>query len=293
MRLIGLILALLSLGLSAPAWAWREEIHHIPAPAPAHAPVGASAGQTVRMVTRICWPDRPGPHAVVVINHGKAAKVADRALTKPALCNSEAVSWFLNRGYIAVMPIRRGYGETGGLLAENPGPCSDKRDYARSALAGAQDIAAVVEHAATLAGAKPSGMVVLGQSAGGIATVAYNSLPHPRVSAMISMAGGDGGHRNNTPGENCRPDLLALAAQRLAANAVTPMLWVYTENDSFFGPSVALPMRDAYLRGGGKLTFVNPGPFAKDGHALFFGKGGSAIWGTLVERYLAEVGARH
>ncbi len=33
---------------------------------------------------------------------------------------------------------------------------------------------------------------------------------------------------------------------------------------------------------------VQPGPFGSDGHALFFGRGGSAIWGPPVKRYLAQ-----
>ena len=38
---------------------------------------------------------------------------------------------------------------------------------------------------------------------------------------------------------------------------------------------------------GGKADLVQLGPFGTDGHSLFFGRGGSAIWGPLVEKYLA------
>jgi hypothetical protein len=38
------------------------------------------------------------------------------------------------------------------------------------------------------------------------------------------------------------------------------------------------------------MAFAQPGPFDSDGHFLFYGRGGSRIWGPLVDQYL---GARH
>ena len=64
------------------------------------------------------------------------------------------------------------------------------------------------------------------------------------------------------------------------------MLWIYTENDSFFAPAIATALRDAFVAAGGKLTFVNPGAFAADGHTLLFGKDGSNVWAPLFEAYL-------
>ena len=252
-------------------------------------PTGDEVGGTVMMAARVCRPTTPPPWRVVVINHGKSPLVSERAALQPAICESEAVRWFTRRGYLAVMPVRRGYGATGGVMAENPGAvCDDRRDYARSALAGAHDIAAAVEYATALPGAMASGAVVVGHSAGGIATVGYASLPHPKVAALVNMAGGDGGHSNQVPNNNCRPDLLAKAAGRFGATSSTPMLWVYNENDSFFAPPIARSMRDAFVAAGGRLTFVNPGAFGSDGHQLFFGRGGSSIWGPHVEAYLTQ-----
>ena len=65
------------------------------------------------------------------------------------------------------------------------------------------------------------------------------------------------------------------------------VLWVYTENDSFFGPRLATALHDAFTRAGGKAEMVRLPAFTEDGHTLFFGRGGSSIWGPLVERYLA------
>jgi hypothetical protein len=66
------------------------------------------------------------------------------------------------------------------------------------------------------------------------------------------------------------------------------MLWVYSENDSYFAPPIAASLYDAYTRNGGKAEVVQVGPYGKDGHRLFFGTGGSQIWGPLVESYLLQ-----
>ena len=83
-------------------------------------------------------------------------------------------------------------------------------------------------------------------------------------------------------------ELLVEAAGRLARTTTTPMLWIYTENDSFFAPALAAAMYAAYTQNGGKGEFEHLGPFGQDGHRLFFGAGGSQIWGPMVARYLAS-----
>jgi hypothetical protein len=68
------------------------------------------------------------------------------------------------------------------------------------------------------------------------------------------------------------------------------MLWIYTANDSYFGPPLARAMWQAFSRRGGEADLEQPGPYNQDGHHLFFGPGGSVIWGPLVERYFARRG---
>jgi hypothetical protein len=49
----------------------------------------------------------------------------------------------------------------------------------------------------------------------------------------------------------------------------TPMLWVYAKNDGFFGPALAHRFRDAFVAGGGRVTFIDAPAFGRDGHFLF------------------------
>jgi dienelactone hydrolase len=203
----------------------------------------------------------------------------------PRRCDSELAAWFLARGFMVVMPLRRGFGRTGGAIRESSGAC-EAPDYVKAGRAGAEDIAAAVAFATSQPDAQPDRAVVIGESTGGWATIAYNSVPHPRVGAVISLAGGRGAWAYGQPGVNCRPDLLALAAAEFARSSVTPMLWIYAENDSWFPPPVAERIAQAYQQAGGLLNFVQVTASSGDGHFLFEQTGGARVWGPAVAHYL-------
>jgi len=261
-----------------PEGVWRAQMHWVP--------MTDALGERHLLYTRICRPVGETPARVAVIAHGSPPFVSARYAMATPSCDSEAARWFLERGFVVIAALRRGYGATGGAWVEGAQRC-DGADYFSSALETARDIAATVEYAAGLPFARPSGMIVVGHSAGGWGALGYNAMPHPRVTAFVSMAGGRGGHYQNQANMNCRPELLIDAAGRLARTATTPMLWIYAENDSFFAPSLAAAMYRAYTQNGGKGEFAPLGPYGQDGHRLFFGAGGSRIWGPLVRRYLA------
>ena len=250
-------------------------------------PVTDAAGQVTQLQTRVCRPAGDAPARLVVINHGSPPNAAARPRMQLGRCREEAAQWFLQRGYVVAFPLRRGYGATGGAWAETYGGCRQP-DYVRAGLETARDINAAVDTVTALPSVRPDGVVVVGQSAGGWGTIAYDSLPHPRVAALIVMAGGRGGHEDNIPNENCRPDLLVEAAGHFGATAATPMLWVYAANDSFFAPTIARGLYQSFTAAGGKADFEQPGPYDGDGHGLFFGPGGSATWGPMVDAYLSR-----
>jgi pimeloyl-ACP methyl ester carboxylesterase len=269
--------------IGEPSGPWREQIHWVP--------TTGTLGFTQLLYTRICRPPGDKRARVVLLNHGLPPDISIRQAMQPTKCDSEAAQWFLTRGYLVVAGMRRGYGDTGGIWAESKGPSCSADGYAHAGKEGAHDIDALLNYATALPYARPDGVVVVGHSAGGWATNAYNSLPHSKVVAMVSMAGGHGGHDHNTPNLICRPEELERAAGIFGATATTPMLWIYAANDSSFAPDVAAAMHAAFTKAGGKAELIQTGPFDDDGHRLFFGRGGSAIWGPMMERYLASRGA--
>ena len=259
-----------------------EQTHYIP--------VVQEDGTQALLLSRVCKPDTPGPSRVVVIAHGTPAGAIKRLRMQLTSCDNEAVRWFTARGDLVVMSMRRGYGGTGGPYMETSSPCT-VQVYAHVARESARDVAATVAYALKLPEARPDGAIVVGKSAGGWATLGLDSFPHPGVVALVSMAGGRGGQSEGRPNTNCHPENLAAAAGELGHTASTPMLWIYTENDSYFSPPIALAMHQAFTASGGQADLHQLPSFDNDGHNLLFARGGSAIWGPLMDAYLRSRGA--
>lgn len=235
---------------------------------------------------RVCVPPRGGPWNVVVLNHGSPARPDLRATMQPARCDSEPVRWFTQRGYLVVAALRRGFGLSTGVAVEDVGACIAP-DYAQSGRTAARDVGAILQFALALPQARRTRPVVVGQSTGGWATIAFDTADAPRA-AFISFAGGRGAHAFPTAPTNCRPDLLIRASGQLGADASAPMLWISSANDSFFPLSLVADMERAYNAAGGDARLVTVPAIGAEGHALFYAPGGSRLWGPVVERYLAE-----
>lgn len=254
-------------------------------------PVKDATGKVVDLHGRFCRPAGDQPGRLVVINHGSPPDSADRPAEKLGRCGSEAARWFLSRGYVVAFALRRGYGATGGDWAEGFGSCA-KPDFVKAGRETARDIGAVIDYAQTLPFVRSEGVVVVGQSAGGWGTIAYDAGPHPLAVAFVNMAGGRGGHHKGKANSLCNADKLVEAAGVFGKTATTPMLWVYAANDSFFSPAVARDLHKSFTAAGGKAALEAAPAYDGDGHDLFLGKGGSAVWGPLVEKYLAKQLAR-
>jgi dienelactone hydrolase len=272
-----LLAVLASVLLTSQAWAQgavREETVYIPA-----------SGAT--MVATVMRPAGTNRRPLAVINHGSPADSAQRPIMArpryPALS-----SWFVSRGYVVALPLRRGYGENGGAWAEDYGSCQTP-DYFGAGLQGAADIKAAIDYMRGQPYVALDRTIVVGQSAGGWATMALSSLNPPGVPAMVNFAGGRGGHQELPGGGigNCTPNALVTAAGRYGSTARVPMLWLYAENDSFFEPRLARRMFDAYVAAGGRATLGALGPFAEDGHALAGSDNGVPIWSGPVAEFLS------
>lgn len=244
-------------------------------------PVTQANGSRVEIQARLCLPEGGARRPLVLINHGSPPNAARRPSMTPASCQAEAVRFFLARGHAVAMPMRRGYGPSGGNWAEGFGPCNAP-DYVRAGLEAARDMRAAIATLAARPDVPAGPVLVVGQSAGGWGAIALASQNPPEVAGYVNMAGGRGGHVDNIPNLNCAPDRLVEAAGRYGATARAPMLWVYTANDSYFAPELARRMHAAFTAAGGQARFVAAPPFGTDGHGLFFGRGGSAVWGPLV-----------
>lgn len=234
--------------------------------------------------TRLCLPRGGATQPLVLINHGSPSE-AQRPRQNAASCWSEPVRFFLARGHAVGLPLRRGYGVNGGPWVETYGRC-DAPDYRAAGLTTADDIQAALAVLSARPDVPRGPAVIIGQSAGGWGAMAMASRNPPGVRAYVNMAGGRGGRRYDQANNNCSPDALVRAAGEFGATARAPMLWVYTANDSFFDPVLAARMHAAFTRAGGQARLVALGQFGRDGHSLFYGSGGAAIWGPVMAEFL-------
>jgi dienelactone hydrolase len=241
-----------------------------------------TANGALLMDSTVFRPPGGGRHPLVVINHGSPADGSERPTMKRPRYSSLS-SFFLDRGYAVVLPLRRGYGATGGGWAEDYGSCKNP-DFLRAGLETASDIQATIDYMRRQPFVLPDHTLVVGQSAGAWGTVAFSSLNPAGVPAMIAFAAGRGGH---IPGVgNCEPGNLVKAAGRYGSTAKVPLLWVNAANDTYFEPRLVDRMVDAYNGAGGHAIHRAVGPFGREGHSLASSDSGVPIWRPLVEEFL-------
>lgn len=222
------------------------------------------------------------PRPLVVINHGTSSATRLSVAMPVYYWLSR---WFVDRGYAVVLPQRRGHGATGGPLAEAVGSCADP-DHVRSGEIAADDIAAVVDFMAEQPFVAPRATVVVGISTGGWAALALAARNPEHVAAVINIAGGRGGHAGGQPNEVCGAPRLVDAAASYGRTARIPSLWLYAENDSYFGPQLASAMADAWRKAGAEAELhVLPG-YGTEGHDIANDRAGWDLWGPLADRFL-------
>ena len=237
---------------------------------------------------RVFRPAGNGPFKVAIINHGSPPSGADRP--KMSVPSFRAASeWLVERGFMVVLPLRRGYGEPEDApWPEKYGTCNNA-NYIAAGKAAADDIEAVVRYARTLPMVRKDRVVLIGQSAGGFGVVASAGRNIDGVVAVINFAGGRGGHQGESGRENCGVDRLVTAMRTFGGGAKVPSLWLYTKNDTYFEPSLSQRMAEAYKAGGGNVDYRLLPAFKNEGHEMFGSNDGRTLWTGPVEEYLKKV----
>ncbi|HZP19897.1 MAG TPA: alpha/beta fold hydrolase [Bauldia sp.] len=230
-------------------------------------------------------PAGAGPYPLAVINHGSDEDARKRAqLPMPSF--DSLTEWFLAHGYAVLLPQRPGHGETGGPYIEAQGSC-EAPDYVKSGNRTADSIAAAVDFMAAKPFIRKTGIIVVGNSAGGWGALAYAARNPKNVAAVIAFAAGRGGRNHNRAGWNCAPDRLVAAAGAFGATARMPTLWLYAANDSYFAPDLSRRMADAWRAAGGKAEYDLLPATSGDGHFVIQTDGPEATWEPYVAKFVA------
>jgi dienelactone hydrolase len=256
-----------------------EEIWVLPLPLP--------------MFAYLVRPVGDGPFPLAIMNHGVALDPIDRSFF-PLVEFRDAARWFAERGYLVVAPVGSGYGATAidipergiyGSFFSKIGRCANP-NFRDAGLAVAKVDLWIIDYFAAEKQVLSSDVIVIGQSAGGWASIALSSLNPPQVKAIIAFAAGRGGRVDGKPNNNCAPDKLVAATADFGRTSRTPMLWIYTANDTFFSPALSKRMHTAFSAGGGRAEYQLIPPFGTEGHFLIGSPDAIPIWSPIVSRFL-------
>ncbi|HZM32883.1 MAG TPA: prolyl oligopeptidase family serine peptidase [Burkholderiales bacterium] len=243
------------------------------------------------IVATILRPEGPGPYGAVVLNHGVSASARERARESSDLLIG-AASVFARRGFAVVMPLRRGFGETGGQMAEDPGSCANP-DYMRAERNAADDVMAAYEYARSLPYVDRSRMILAGQSAGAMVALFTAGTREPEgLVAVLGFAAGRGGDPIGSPGEPCAVEPVAEVLDRIGRTVKVPVLLHYAENDRFFAPKTSRLWFDRFAANGARAEYVLQPAFGTDGHYLFGSTLGVRYWLPAVEGFLGRHGVQ-
>ena len=285
--------------------AWAELLAPVPAPAAAdpraldlretveHIPVTV-ADLYGRVATRdipltVYRPEGAGPHPLVIVNHGRAA---GEKRARPLRQRYEALSRYLvDKGFAVIVPTRVGYGETYGTFdPESSGGC-DRMHVEPMAKAASDQVLAALAWARSQPDLDVSRWVALGASVGGVTTLAVAGRRPPGLVAAINFAGGAGGNPDQRPADPCQPEHLTHLWSALGGKAQVPTLWIYWQNDRYWGADNPRLWARAWADGGGRIEFHTLAPVGVDGHS------GMSIdmdhWVPLAEDFLARAGFDH
>lgn len=222
----------------------------------------------------------------LILNHGRAPNAERRAALGRARFSANA-AYFVERGFAVFVPTRVGYGVSGGPDVEDSGPCNNKDYTTAFNIAAAQNLS-VIDYAKSQPYVDGARGVLVGQSVGGATTLALAAKNIAGVLAGINFAGGGGGNPDARPENPCAPQYLASTYASFGKATRVPMLWLYSENDRYWGKTLPREWFERYQAAGARAEFVPLPAHGKDGHTSFTANPGA--WRPAVERFLKAQG---
>lgn len=222
-------------------------------------------------------PDAKGRLPIALITHGKSSNYGEMLESRAAHYIGVARD-LARRGYLAVVVMRRGFGQSDGPMAA-PVSCATTT-FADRLGADADDLQATLDVVSKRPDADPDRAIAIGVSAGGAAVVALGARNPKNLRGIISISGG-----LRMP-DCSKEDVLVNAYKTFGQTSRVPSLWIYARNDTFFGPALVERMQSAFLDGGGDVKLVLFEKFGTDGHALFAAASGRLQWLIEMDAFL-------
>jgi len=233
-------------------------------------------GRTVRLQgMTVKRSDVAGKLPIALIAHGKPSNHAAMLDMQPTHLAGVARD-LARRGWLAVIVLRRGFGQSDGPLPR-PATCASTSLIERFS-SDADDLQATLAVIAQRPDADGTRAIAIGVSAGGAAVTALAARNPKNLMGVINVSGG-------LKFKNCsKDDTVVGAFKAFGATSRIPSLWLYARNDSFFAPDLVDRLRDAFLNGGGDVKLVMYDTFGNDGHSLF--QNGRHQWMVELDSFL-------
>jgi pimeloyl-ACP methyl ester carboxylesterase len=226
-------------------------------------------------------PDLPGRFPLVLISHGTSSEWSDRQQVSAAQYVAESVA-FARRGWAAVTVVRPGFGRSTGPFLEDVGPC-DNRDFVAAGRRMGGEVLTILQalRQQNLSWLDNTRVLLVGQSGGGLASLAAAAAHPATVLGVLNFAGGDGAPIQGN--SFCQPERLIQAMAVFGKAVRIPSLWVYAANDTRFPPKLAAAMFDAYKGDGAPAKMIPVAAYGDEGHNYI-----DAVdqWRPLVDSFL-------
>jgi dienelactone hydrolase len=242
-------------------------------------------GKTLELDAMIYKPAGIGPFPAMIMTHGTSRKVADRQKIAADEYYVKNARTFVDMGLVVLFVVRRGFGVSDGPYSEFNKYPNGGRNYTQDGLEAAKDLGAAVQYLQEQPFVDKTKIVLLGQSTGGHSVLATGSLNLPGVAGVINFAGG----RGSTGPDVIRDEANLVESFRTYGKTFrVPTLWLYSENDHYFGPDLAQKFLKAFQADGAKATFISLPALGEDGHSSFLR--GQDNWLDEVHDFLQQLG---
>ena len=285
LRLVTLFMLLAGSVMAQPAVPQRPQVMTLPL---------TIDGTVHQVVTHVYKPSGTGPFPLVIFSHGREPLQADRdKLQYPVLIGH--ANYWLRKGVAVVAPVRPGYGETGGADRENSltrwsgSTCTSDPDFTQVGRNASAVVVAVHGWAVQQPWVRTDRILLEGQSVGGLTAIAASALNLLGVLASVNFAGGAGGNPAASPGSSCKPENLTRTYASYGKLVKIPSLWLYAENDQYWGADAPQRWYAAFSAGGSDAALVQTGPLPEhDGHSLL--TFGGRLWSVPLNAFVLKTG---
>lgn len=241
-------------------------------------------------------PAGAGPFPVVIFAHGRPPTAAERRSIK--LTGALALAdYFTAKGFAVVLPMRPGYGRTGGIDQENPGTtvlhgkCRVATSMANAPESAAEMLESAVSWVRRQPFARKDQILVVGQSEGGLAALTLGAENPEGVVAIINFSGGEAGYPQSRPGASCGVNELKEIFASAGRSIHLPSLWIYAPDDENWGPEAPKQWFAAFAKGGSNATFAATPPIGNGGGHNLLHKA-PQDWQPIVDSFIAGLGLK-